>query len=188
MDFLEQMKNLSDQELIKIVTISRNDYQLSAVECAEEEIKNRGIDFNKLEAIKEELNEKNEGQKHLDSSKVNLGIRFLNFVIDSVIWLIVLFILTYPLNPTDTTQYYIGFVILFGTFISYYSILEIKFQKSIGKFITKTKVVTIEGEKPSTSDIFRRTLCRLIPFDWVSFLFSKNGFHDKFSDTIVIKD
>jgi uncharacterized RDD family membrane protein YckC len=66
--------------------------------------------------------------------------------------------------------------------------MEYKFQKTLGKFITKTKVVTKGGEKPELSDIIRRTLCRLIPFDKISYLFTKNGIHDRLSETIVIKD
>jgi uncharacterized RDD family membrane protein YckC len=66
--------------------------------------------------------------------------------------------------------------------------MEIKFQKTIGKFITKTKVVKLNGEKPESSDIISRTFCRLIPFDRVSFLFMKNGIHDFLSKTKVIKD
>jgi hypothetical protein len=58
--------------------------------------------------------------------------------------------------------------------------------KKLGKFITKTKVVTL-GEKPSINDIMRRTFCRLIPFDRLSFLFMENGIHDGLSNTRVIK-
>lgn len=42
------------------------------------------------------------------------------------------------------------------------------------------------GEKPSFSVIFKRTLCRLIPFDGFSFLGSR-GWHDSISDTYVVE-
>lgn len=48
-----------------------------------------------------------------------------------------------------------------------------------------TKVVTIEGRKPTTCVLFRRNLYRLIPLDVFSFLFGK-GFHDGFSKTRVV--
>ncbi|WP_349663302.1 RDD family protein [Cellulophaga lytica] len=54
--------------------------------------------------------------------------------------------------------------------------MEIKFQKTIGKFVTKTKVVKMNGEKPTDGDIMTRTFCRLIPFDRLSFLFVKTEF------------
>jgi uncharacterized RDD family membrane protein YckC len=49
------------------------------------------------------------------------------------------------------------------------------FQKTIGKFITKRRVVHMNGEKPKNSDIISHTFCRLIPFDRILFLFTKNG-------------
>ncbi len=66
--------------------------------------------------------------------------------------------------------------------------MEIKFQKTLGKFVTKTKVVKLNGEKPTNEDIITRTFCRLIPFDRISFLFVKNGIHDFLSKTKVVKD
>ena len=43
-------------------------------------------------------------------------------------------------------------------------------------------------KKPEQSDIISRSFCRLIPFDRVSFLFTKNGIHDFLSKTKVVKD
>ena len=97
-------------------------------------------------------------------------------------------ILTYPLNANDGIQMLLGYVILFLSFFGYYSLMELKYQKTVGKFITHTSVVTQNGAKPELGDIVRRTFCRLIPFDRVSFLFTNNGFHDKLSDTTIIKD
>ena len=65
---------------------------------------------------------------------------------------------------------------------------NINFRKLWGNFFTKTKVVNLNGEKPSLNDIIVRSFCRLIPFDRISFLFAKNGFHDGISNTRVIKD
>jgi len=51
-DFSETMSNRTDEELIKIVTVDRNDYQTEAVEAAEKEIKTRNIDATKIESVK----------------------------------------------------------------------------------------------------------------------------------------
>jgi uncharacterized RDD family membrane protein YckC len=102
--------------------------------------------------------------------------------------LIIAAILTYPLNAHEGNQMLLGYVILLLSYIGYYTLMETKYQKTIGKFITKTTVVTKDGAKPEVGDIVRRTFCRLIPFDRVSFLFTQNGFHDKLSDTTIIKD
>jgi uncharacterized RDD family membrane protein YckC len=75
-------------------------------------------------------------------------------------------------------------VLMVFSFVLYFSVMEFKFQKTLGKFITKTKVVTLKGK---INDIMRRTFCRLIPFDRLSFLFMENGIHDGLSNTRVIK-
>lgn len=79
-------------------------------------------------------------------------------------------------------------ILVVSSYFAYYIIMEIVFQKTLGKFITKTKVVTLNGQKPKEREIILRTFCRLIPFDHISFLFSKNGFHDHLSRTKVIKE
>jgi len=70
----------------------------------------------------------------------------------------------------------------------YYIFMESKYQKTLGKMLMKTKVVMADGTTPEVSDIITRTFCRLIPFDRISFLFTKNGFHDRLSSTMVVKD
>jgi uncharacterized RDD family membrane protein YckC len=80
-------------------------------------------------------------------------------------------------------QYY-----LFGLIFSmiYFSLFEALTGRTLAKFITKTKVVTENGEKPNFKTILIRTLCRFIPFEPASFIFSDRGWHDKWSKTIVI--
>lgn len=68
-----------------------------------------------------------------------------------------------------------------------YAVTEILFQKTVGKFITRTYVVNLKGEKPSVKNILIRTFCRLIPCEAISFLFMENGIHDKFSKTRVVR-
>ncbi len=58
--------------------------------------------------------------------------------------------------------------------------MEIKFQKTVGKFITK-----MNEEKAKNSDIIACTFYRLISFDKISFLFVKNRNHDYLSKTSV---
>ena len=81
-------------------------------------------------------------------------------------------------------EYFIGFVL--GTI--YYSIFEGLTGRSVGKLITKTKVVNEEGEKASFDSIIRRSLCRYIPFEALSFLGSDAiGWHDTLSKTRVVE-
>lgn len=184
-DFKDVMSKRTDQELIKIITIDREDYQPLAIEAAEAEIKNRGIDQGLIEEEHSNVNASTKAWQ--PSGKVNTGIRLLHFVIDTIIWMVVTTILTLPINAQDDTQMLLGYLIMLATFIGYYTLLETKYQKTVAKFITKTKVVNYDGSKPTSADILRRTLCRIIPFDAISFLFSANGFHDRLSNTKVIR-
>ena len=72
-------------------------------------------------------------------------------------------------------------------YMSYYNLFEAGLGKTPAKFITRTRVVTLRGEKPGWLDIMGRSLCRVIPFDALSFLFGAD-WHDRFSKTIVISD
>ena len=60
--------------------------------------------------------------------------------------------------------------------------------KTLGKYATKTSVRKISGEKPTLQDVFVRCLLRFVPFEPISFLFGKKGWHDEFSDTHVVND
>ena len=59
--------------------------------------------------------------------------------------------------------------------------------RTMAKLITRTKVVMENGDKPTFEVILTRTLCRLIPFNWISFLGDDGvGWHDSLSKTRVI--
>ena len=187
-DFKDVMSKRTDEELIKIVTVDRNKYQPLAIESAEEEIKNRNIDNAKIDKVNAELTTKIEEKKIFDSKKVSSLSRFIHFIVDTIVWFLIVAILTFSLNTNDDFQMLIGYLIFFSSYFVYYVFMETKYQKTVGKFITKTKVVKSNGTKPELGDIVRRTFCRLIPFDRISFLFTQNGFHDRFSETTIIKD
>jgi uncharacterized RDD family membrane protein YckC len=73
--------------------------------------------------------------------------------------------------------------------IFYYTLFEALTGKSIGKYITKTKVITLRGKKPGWAVILLRSVCRLIPLDQISFILDSDaGWHDSLSKTIVINE
>ncbi|MEN2402361.1 RDD family protein [Flavobacterium sp. MC2016-06] len=76
-------------------------------------------------------------------------------------------------------------LIVFSTI--FYFISETLFGTSPAKGLTESRVVDYEGLKPSTRAVFKRTLCRSIPFNPVSFLFKAN-WHDSLSKTQVGKE
>jgi len=72
----------------------------------------------------------------------------------------------------------------------YYTILEATTGKTIGKMITGTKVTNDDFSKPSLGSAFKRSLCRLIPFEPLSFFGSSSpsGWHDTITDTWVVDE
>lgn len=191
--FAKVMSERTDEELIKIVTVERGSYNPTAIEAADAEVEKRNIDTSEFEKIREKATAEKEQKEKVDSNVVGSGIRFVNFLIDFIVWLVLAFIISFIIGlfvqPTDQGMVsIIGYTLIFGTFIAYYALMEIKFQKTVGKFVTKTKVVKMNGEKPTDGDIITRTFCRLIPFDRLSFLFVKNGIHDFLSKTKIVKD
>ena len=193
-EFTKVMSERTDEELVKIVTLERESYRPTAIEAAENEIKNRKIDISKFSDLIQQVKVEKEQKEKIDSEIVNSGTRFINFIIDLFCWgvlaMVVGFIIGFilPLNFNNGLLSVLAWLILLTSFIGYYAFMEIKFQKTVGKFLTKTKVVTVTGNQPSPVEILTRTLCRFIPFDRLSFLFVKNGIHDYLSKTKVVKD
>lgn len=194
-EFVKVMSERTDEELIKIVTVERERYNPTAIEAADAEVEKRNIDTSEFEKIREKATAEKEQKQKVDSNVVGSGIRFVNFLIDFIVWVVLAFIISFIIGlfiPLTTENQGIltlfVYILFFGSFIAYYAIMEIKFQKTVGKFVTKTKVVKMNGEKPTDGDIITRTFCRLIPFDRISFLFVKNGIHDFLSKTKVVKD
>ncbi len=70
----------------------------------------------------------------------------------------------------------------------YFFLCEALWQRTLAKLITGTKVITVNGTKPTFGAIGTRTLCRLVPFEAFSFLTGKpGGWHDWWSGTIVVR-
>ncbi len=69
-----------------------------------------------------------------------------------------------------------------------YFVLELLTKgRSIGKYITKTKVVLEDGSTPRAADFLRRSFSRIIPFEQFSFLGDEGrGWHDTISKTYVV--
>ncbi len=71
--------------------------------------------------------------------------------------------------------------------IVYYGLFESLTQRTIGKYITGTKVVYFNGAKPGEGAILLRSVCRQIPLEALSFLGPYGiGWHDMLSKTLVI--
>lgn len=128
-------------------------------------------------------------------------IRFVNHILDMIIFnvmmLVILVGVGLVLSSRGQEQWFYSavdkldgvagsfYTLLF--YLLYYSVFETLYGKSPAKFLTKTRVVDHRGETPGWLDICGRSLCRVIPFDALSFLFGQN-WHDRFSKTSVVHD
>lgn len=78
-------------------------------------------------------------------------------------------------------------VMLLLTMLPYYYLSEGWLGYSPMKALTGCGIVNFRGEVPSTVTVLGRSLARWIPFNPLSFLFLKRGWHDTVSGTYVIR-
>jgi uncharacterized RDD family membrane protein YckC len=128
------------------------------------------------------------------------GKRFLNYIIDVIFIYIIIFALSIFIGIVASIlgneSYLIwlenisdleGYVVFFVIMIPYYTLFEVFLGRTIGKFLTGTIVVDENGQKVNSQLILKRTFCRIIPFDALSFLGTPSrGWHDSMSDTYVV--
>ncbi|MFN8281608.1 MAG: RDD family protein [Chitinophagales bacterium] len=55
-------------------------------------------------------------------------------------------------------------------FVIYYIVFEFLLNKTIGKFITRTRIISNDGSKPSLLQCIGRTFSRFLPFENISFI------------------
>lgn len=136
----------------------------------------------------------------LNSRAASKGKRLANYFIDYIILIIINFNIGMVIGVIIGMFYpeYFDYIdsiglleqYIFGTIVGtvYYTLFESITGRSIGKLITKTKVVNEEGGKPTFHALLIRSLCRFIPFEAFSFLGAETkGWHDTISNTRVIE-
>lgn len=135
----------------------------------------------KKESIKEEVNNSEE----IELQKASQGKRFVDFIIDYVVVgrLVIPFMVGLLFPYGDEVTWYVANIIFV---ILYFFIFEHFTGKTLGKVITRTKVLNLLDEKPTAGQILIRTLCRFIPFEPFSYLSTRPvGWHDTLSKTYV---
>lgn len=198
-NYKESMYTKSDDELIEMVSSENANYKEKELEAAEKELLRRGIHSENIDD-KYNINSQNidNEQKNILNS-TSLFTRFLNYIIDFIaICILVIigiiligFFFSFIIDFNEIEESVlniVSFVLFIFIYLMYFIILESISQKTIGKILTKSKVVNIYGGKPSLNEIILRSFSRLIPADNLSFLIKNSGFHDKISKTLVVKD
>lgn len=142
---------------------------------------------------------------YFEMAYATAGQRFLNFIIDNLLMRFGLSFLTGMLIGTifsfispdflyesATRKNVWGYVLLaylIGciNYTVYYTLCEKLFKGyTLGKLITGTRAVCVNGTELTFKDCLLRSLCRLIPFEIFSG-FGGHPWHDGLTDTIVIK-
>jgi len=129
--------------------------------------------------------------------------RFVNYIVDRIVLTLIsyaVFILLGILlifisddlegivETFDNMNPILDYVLSCLVLILLYFLFEVLLKgKTIGKYITNTKVVNKQGERPSVDQILIRSFCRFIPFNAFSFLGNiPRGWHDEISNTYVV--
>jgi len=133
------------------------------------------------------LNEFNQPQHQLAGT----GQRFANYLVDLIVVYVLVIVVSLPFGglaqmvTENVGMYYLTF---FGVFFLYYGLLEGSKGKTVGKMVTKTTVITTTGEPMSIGKAFLRTLCRIVPFEFISVFLGGPMWHDKWAGTMLVKD
>lgn len=132
----------------------------------------------------------------------NKGLRFANYIVDYLFILALTTFLTMGyILFSESSDYDSNTILsgignmnrleeyLFGLLITipYYILMETITARTLGKYLTGTIVVDNEGNKPSIETLIKRSFCRAIPFNALSFLGEKSrGWHDSITETYVV--
>ena len=136
-----------------------------------------------------------EPQEEVELDIADGGRRFANYLIDRILsqvlagGAIVLFESAPKPFEENTSYEVMSFALIYLLIFGYYTVMEGVFNgKTLGKFITRTRAVREDGSSLDWEKAALRSVCRLIPFDALSFMFADVGWHDKLSKTRVVND
>lgn len=186
------MNSLTDLEILNILTDDRELFHTSQIASAQIIAEKRGLDVYLYLNDREAYHRISRKEKVIDNRASN-KLRFINYLLDLFICILIIIIIDVIVDNFGSLRveynwdnYFKLWII--GIRFIYYSIQEGIWNRTLGKLVTKTLVVTEKNQTPTLSKILMRTACRFIPLQAFSFLFMKNGFHDTFSKTKVIEE
>lgn len=119
-------------------------------------------------------------------NQASLGVRFANVFIDNICRVLIGSGVGALLGQLSDPG--IGAVFTVLWLFGYYIFFEGLFQVTPGKLITRTRVVDLNGNKPTFLQIVGRSFARFVPFEPFSFFGSTaDGWHDRWSGTRVVR-
>lgn len=134
----------------------------------------------------------------------SVGLRFANLLIDLLFFYGIMLLVGAVLGlifvstgeeidssflvREDAGSILLQYVFSYGTYLGLYTLLEGAARgKTLGKLITGTRALKMDGSNLTWKDAFMRSLCRIVPFEALSG-FGGHPWHDKWTDTLVVKD
>ena len=121
---------------------------------------------------------------------VGIGTRVLNFMVDTILIAIISIFCYHGWNLY--VQFY-GYPFFnygwffFGIIFIYYTFFEFIFNRTPGKWLSYSKVVNKQGQRPSFPQILLRSASRLVLIDMFFIPFLDKTLHDFFSNTEVVE-
>ncbi|MCA9249173.1 MAG: RDD family protein [Planctomycetales bacterium] len=120
------------------------------------------------------------------------GKRFANLIVDQFAYYVFSFLVGLVMalvGAVDVLDSIPDLVFGILVMLVYFVPQEAIFGRTLGKLITGTKVVDVQGRSPTFGQVIGRTLARMIPFEAFSFFGGKGypvGWHDSLSKTRVV--
>lgn len=126
------------------------------------------------------------------------GLRFVNFIVDTIVYATILFVvleIIAGLNRIKIRQLFspelvsITIITLLAicVHVLYFTIIEASTSgRSVGKLVTGTKAIEVDGNPLSRRSAGLRSLCRLIPLEGMWALWDV-PLHDKLTKTRVVR-
>ena len=128
--------------------------------------------------------------------RASSGLRLANYLIDTIViylLLIILGIIIAFIDPKIIDHLDNGIIsrivgmVFYGVMMAFTEAMLNG--KSIGKYITKTRAVNLDGTDITFEKAFTRNLIRIIPFDALSALGTPSTpWHDAWSHTMVVEE
>lgn len=123
------------------------------------------------------------------------GQRFVNYFIDKIVGCILAAIAIYLITTKDTYNEYsiinrlLLISVFFIVYFLYYYICELNWGRTLGKLVTGTKVVSFNGDKPTTEKLFKRNITRFAVFEPLTGFSGESclPIHDTISSLYVVK-
>jgi len=143
-------------------------------------------------------------QDHVEYAQASQGQRFLNWLIDNILLRLVVTYITgemfvrllFNMAPEYTIRvfseegfeaYLISYLFIICHYVFYYSICEAAFKgRTLGKLITGTRAMRMDGQELLLKDALLRSLSRMVPFEVFSG-FGTRPWHDSWTKTTVVK-